>query len=232
MSMLMMVKAMNTKVGNPLRKLVLIKLCDNANDHGECWPSHQHIADQCEISKSSVKNHIKKLSEMGFLSIENREGPKGNTSNLYQITLAPMAGDDLGGGANADLGGAGDDLGGGAGDDPRTSHSFEPVKETLDWSATQMSESEIKEIKQLRKNAKSSVTQRVINQLSKQFELSRNRGYSNADILNEWSIKGWRAYKDEWMKVPPTIKAKPAKQEYDHEAARQAEIEAIRSQFK
>lgn len=45
MSMLLMAKAMSTKVGNPLWKLVLIKLADNASDTGECWPSHQHIAD-------------------------------------------------------------------------------------------------------------------------------------------------------------------------------------------
>ncbi|ECG5516286.1 helix-turn-helix domain-containing protein, partial [Salmonella enterica subsp. enterica] len=45
MSMNLMAKAMSIKVGNPLRKLVLIKLADNANDEGECWPSYQHIAD-------------------------------------------------------------------------------------------------------------------------------------------------------------------------------------------
>ncbi|EFG1265016.1 helix-turn-helix domain-containing protein, partial [Escherichia coli] len=54
MSMELMVKAMKIRVGNPLRKLVLIKLADNASDQGECWPSYQHIADQCEISKRSV----------------------------------------------------------------------------------------------------------------------------------------------------------------------------------
>lgn len=121
MSMMLMVKAMNTKVGNPLRKLVLIKLADNANDHGECWPSHQHVADQCEISKTSVRNHIKKLEEMGLLRIEHREGPKGNTSNLYHLTLQGMP-------ANG-IGIAGDGIGGIAGDDTRTSHSFESVKE-------------------------------------------------------------------------------------------------------
>ncbi|MBB8357922.1 hypothetical protein HEO40_023845, partial [Escherichia coli] len=43
MSMELMVKAMKIRVGNPLRKLVLIKLADNASDQGECWPSYQHI---------------------------------------------------------------------------------------------------------------------------------------------------------------------------------------------
>lgn len=67
MSMELMVKAMKVKVGNPLRKLVLLKLADNASDHGECWPSYQHIADQCEISKRSVMNHIDALCECGLV---------------------------------------------------------------------------------------------------------------------------------------------------------------------
>ena len=122
MSMLLMVKAMQTKVGNPLRKLVLIKLADNANDQGECWPSHQHVADQCEISKTSVRNHVKALEKMGLLRVEHREGPKGNSSNLYHLTLQGIAGDGIGI--------AGGDTGGIAGDDTRTSHSLEPINES------------------------------------------------------------------------------------------------------
>jgi hypothetical protein len=57
MSMDLMVRAMKIKVGNPLRKLVLLKLADNASDLGECWPSYQHIADQCEISKFGDESH-------------------------------------------------------------------------------------------------------------------------------------------------------------------------------
>ena len=53
MSMTLMAKAMAIKVGNPVRKLVLIKLADNANDNGECWPSYQHIADRCEPPRFS-----------------------------------------------------------------------------------------------------------------------------------------------------------------------------------
>lgn len=87
MSMLLMAKAMSIKVGNPLRKLVLIKLADNASDTGECWPSYQHIADQCEISRRSVINHIDAMCEVGLLTKESRVGPKGKRSNVYVLTL-------------------------------------------------------------------------------------------------------------------------------------------------
>lgn len=121
MSMNLMVAAMATKVGNPLRKLVLIKLADNANDLGECWPSYQHIADQCEISKRSVITHIKALEKDGLLTIHRRKISEiRNQSNVFILTL---------GGAGDSLGGAGDSPPPGAGAAPRTSHSLEPVKE-------------------------------------------------------------------------------------------------------
>ncbi|EKG2406542.1 TPA: helix-turn-helix domain-containing protein, partial [Escherichia coli] len=99
MSMELMVKAMKIRVGNPLRKLVLIKLADNASDQGECWPSYQHIADQCEISKRSVMNHIAALCESGLVKKVTRKGEKGNSSNIYLLHL-DGAGDSLGGSAN------------------------------------------------------------------------------------------------------------------------------------
>lgn len=139
-----MAKAMGIKVGNPLRKLVLIKLADNANDKGECWPSYQHIADQCEIGRSTVKNHIRSLEDMGMLRREFRRNGDLNQSNLFYLTLDnpikrptenSRASDDLGQdmtegvGQQMTGGGAADDRGGGAADDPITSHSFEPVIE-------------------------------------------------------------------------------------------------------
>ncbi|EBE0092767.1 helix-turn-helix domain-containing protein [Salmonella enterica] len=125
MSMNLMAKAMSIKVGNPLRKLVLIKLADNANDEGECWPSYQHIADQCEVSRSTVKSHIRALEDMGLLKREFRRKGELNQSNVFYLTL------DNAQQPAPESGGAGADLGGGAGDDPRTYHSFEPVKEPL-----------------------------------------------------------------------------------------------------
>lgn len=130
MSMELMVKAMKTKVGNPLRKLVLIKLADNANDLGECWPSYQHIADQCEIDRSTVRKHIKHLEGQGLLRVENREGPKGNSSNLYYLTLGGV------GRNSPDVGpestGVGPRPTGGVGpESTRTSHSSEPINESV-----------------------------------------------------------------------------------------------------
>lgn len=131
MSMELMVKAMKTKVGNPLRKLVLIKLADNASDQGECWPSYQHIADQCEIDRSTVRKHIKHLEAQGLVRIENREGPKGNSSNLYRITLCRPVGPN-----STPVGpestGVGPQPTGGVGpESTRTNHYFESVKEPV-----------------------------------------------------------------------------------------------------
>lgn len=101
MSIELMSKAFKAKVNNPLRKLVLIKLADNANDRGVCHPSYQHIADQCEISRRSVIEHIKALQKMGVLSIKHRFNDGENTSNSFHIFEKKLnelcsAGDSLG----------------------------------------------------------------------------------------------------------------------------------------
>lgn len=141
----LMVRAMRMKVGNPLRKLVLLKLADNANDQGECWPSYQHIADQCEIGRSTVKSHIRALEEMGMLRREYRRKGDLNQSNLFHLRLdekqyeqPSKSGSDaaLGQelpevGQELPDGGSGDARGGGAGADPRISHSLEPVIEPV-----------------------------------------------------------------------------------------------------
>ncbi|WP_166310659.1 helix-turn-helix domain-containing protein [Photorhabdus cinerea] len=87
MSMILMAKAMQIKVGSTARKMVLLKLADNANDKGECFPSYQHIADQCEMTRTTAINHINVLCEMGLVRKIYRSGEKGNSSNIYRLNL-------------------------------------------------------------------------------------------------------------------------------------------------
>lgn len=131
-----MAKAMSLKVGNSLRKLVLIKLADNANDKGECWPSYQHVADQCECSKSAVKDHISALIKMGFISKENRLGVnngKGNTSNVYYLTLDnPVPSESIAPVPPKSIAVPSENPPPVPPHGTRTSHSIEPVNEPID----------------------------------------------------------------------------------------------------
>lgn len=87
MSMILTAQAMKLKIGNPARKLVLLKLADNANDDGVCFPSYANIAEHCEMSKRSAISHINALIEMGLVSKKERKTENGNTSNLYILHL-------------------------------------------------------------------------------------------------------------------------------------------------
>ena len=139
MSMMLMAKAFGIKVGNANRKLVLLKLADNANDEGECFPSYQYIADQCEMGRSTVKAHIKALADAGYLIIQERKRPGHQTSNCYRLTLdngqtlARKKPNRPGKtkGSTADLPRSTADRGGVSAADPRTCHSFEPVTEPV-----------------------------------------------------------------------------------------------------
>ncbi|WP_131667412.1 helix-turn-helix domain-containing protein [Psychrobacter pygoscelis] len=90
MSFKLVAAVFDMKVGNPLRKMVLIKLADQANDDGICWPSYESIAKSCEISRRSVVTHIQWLEDNNFLWVEKRynsdEGK--NYSNRYHLTLS------------------------------------------------------------------------------------------------------------------------------------------------
>lgn len=150
--MSLMVQAMKARVGNPLRKLVLIKLADNASDSGECWPAVATIAYECEISSRSVQTHIRQLVKDGFVRVEERRDSSGvNRSNIYHLTFnnegenpapyqnhapkqgagaAPYGANGAGGeGEGAAPPGANGAGGEGAGAAPRISQLLEPVKE-------------------------------------------------------------------------------------------------------
>lgn len=115
---------MNCEVGNPARKLVLLKLADNANDDGVCFPSYQYIADKCEMSKRSAISHIDDLIKMGFVTKKARKNKDGSSTNLYLLHLTKGSENSALGGEKFALGSENSALGGSENSAPITSHSF------------------------------------------------------------------------------------------------------------
>ncbi|NAZ55472.1 hypothetical protein GL177_19355 [Vibrio toranzoniae] len=72
-------------------------------------------------------------------------------------------------------------------------------KKGLDFSPLGLTNEQITEWKDLRAKAKASITQRVINIVGKEFEKSRQAGFTNDQILDLLSEKSWKSYKHEWM---------------------------------
>ena len=63
------------------KKMVLLALCDNANDQGECYPSVSMLVEKCSMSERSVFSHISELEKNGAIRRENRPG----RSTVYHI---------------------------------------------------------------------------------------------------------------------------------------------------
>ncbi|BBF07650.1 hypothetical protein CHBNIII7_15330 [Haemophilus influenzae] len=191
MSMRLMVQAMNCKVGNPARKLVLLKLADNANDDGICFPSYQYIADKCEMTRRSAISHIEYLIKMGLVSKKERKNKDGSISNLYFLHLEQ-------GSENFALGGS-ENI------SPRTSHSLEPVNEPK--KTTQKSESEIllerfgitgqlaKDFIAHRKAKKGVINQTQLNRLQKQADKA---GISICEAVEICIERNWQGFNASW----------------------------------
>lgn len=64
------------------QKLVLLALCDCANDQGECYPSVTLLEEKCSLSDRAVQKAISELEQDGYLSREIRTG----RSTLFTMT--------------------------------------------------------------------------------------------------------------------------------------------------
>lgn len=205
MSMRLMVQAMNCKVGNPARKLVLLKLADNANDDGICFPSYQYIADKCEMTRRSAISHIEYLIKMGLVSKKERKNKDGSISNLYFLHLEQGSENFALGGENISLGSENFALGGSENISPITSHSLEPVNEPK--KTTQKSESEIllerfgisgqlaKDFIAHRKTKRGAISETQLNRLQKQADKA---GISICEAVEICIERNWQGFNASW----------------------------------
>ncbi|MGL5219606.1 MAG: conserved phage C-terminal domain-containing protein [Plesiomonas shigelloides] len=105
----------------PLKKLVLLKLADNANDDGECYPSYPHIAKFCGISRQTAIDHVAALVADNLIIKTDRFIDTGRqTSNLYILNAEKLTngsngltgeGQNIGRGGSNGLTGKGQNIG-------------------------------------------------------------------------------------------------------------------------
>lgn len=183
--------------GNQL--LVLLQIANNANDDGLSWYSIEKMANRCKIGVRTFQENLKTLEKLGLVTITRRQ----NKTSIYQLNLGvqnPQGADSAGGGCEIRT-----SRGAKSADDPNNEPNTDPnklkntKKNGLDFSPLGLTDEQIGEWKDLRKKANTPVTQRVINSIAKEFDKSRQAGFTNDQILDLLSEKGWKGYKHDWM---------------------------------
>jgi len=87
MSIKIMSMVWEIKEITPMQKLILLKLADNADDGGVCWPSLETVAGACGCSSRTVMRAIDHFKEMKILSSTRRY----NKSNKYYFNSDTMS---------------------------------------------------------------------------------------------------------------------------------------------
>lgn len=89
MSGMALIWAANVKGLKPAAKIVLIQLADFHNkETGQCNPSAQRLADECEMGRATLFRHMTTLEECGLITRHARgDGDGGRGSNQYELHL-------------------------------------------------------------------------------------------------------------------------------------------------
>ena len=89
MSHYMTALAMKQQGLKPATKIVLYWLADCHNQEtGQCFPSINHLASVCEMSRRSVEGHLTILEQLGLIKRFNQYRDRGGkTSNSYSLDL-------------------------------------------------------------------------------------------------------------------------------------------------
>ena len=87
MSFAHMAWAMQSKIGDPLAKLLLVALADRADkETGQCWPSLARLSEDTEISLATISRKLNYLEDHNFISRFQRD----QKSTLYTLSHSAM----------------------------------------------------------------------------------------------------------------------------------------------
>lgn len=81
MSISLMTAAFRSSIQST-HKFVLVALCDNANDQGECYPSVSMLCEKTSLSDRAIQKSLAYLQEKGFIQRRERNG----RSTYYYIS--------------------------------------------------------------------------------------------------------------------------------------------------
>ena len=71
MSIEMLNRALNVDGLTPTRKFILVLLGNYADENGQCYPSHRHIANKIGLKDTKgIQQTIKLFEQMGYLQIQ------------------------------------------------------------------------------------------------------------------------------------------------------------------
>jgi len=71
------------KCNTPLTKLVLIILCEYADEKNSCFPSQGYLAEMCGVSDRQIRRSLTWLEEQKLIKVQHRSG----TSNRYFVSM-------------------------------------------------------------------------------------------------------------------------------------------------
>lgn len=71
------------------QKGVLVALADMANGDGQCWPSHDRLAERAGLSASTVARALKGLADAKLIEVEPQRLADG-TRQTSLITVFPL----------------------------------------------------------------------------------------------------------------------------------------------
>jgi hypothetical protein len=84
--------ALKQRVGSPAGKLVLLAICNYADQCGLAWPSQKRLANETEQSVDTVQRHLKLLEANGFIAIWHRRRLGGHwPGRTYKLNMPSEA---------------------------------------------------------------------------------------------------------------------------------------------
>ncbi len=79
--------AMEQRTGSPTTKLVLLKLADNSNEEGVCWPSVPLMVRHTELCERAIRKHLAVLEQRGLIAVERRNVDGAQLPNIYHLNV-------------------------------------------------------------------------------------------------------------------------------------------------